>query len=258
MIDLSGRIAVVTGGGNGIGRETARTLARLGAHVGIVDLDGDAARSAAEEIAELGVETAYASGDVAESSDCRNAVETLASVLGTPDVLVNNAGISPLGAVRDISTAGLARAMAINVGGALNMTQAVAGGMAAAGGGRIVNVASWLGTRSKPNFGLYSATKAALISLTRTSSLELAPDGIAVNAVLPGAIGGTPMRTEADAVARAANLSTAAERAHTIPLGRLGTPGDVAAAIAFLCSDAAAYITGDCLLVDGGLATAVV
>jgi 3-oxoacyl-[acyl-carrier protein] reductase len=258
MIDLTGRIALVTGGGNGIGRETARTLARLGAHVGIMDTDAGAARAAAEEIAGLGVKTAFASGDVADATQCRDAVDTLALRLGTADILVNNAGISPLGAVRDISTDGLLRAMTINVGGALNMTQSVAGGMAAAGGGRIVNVASWLGLRAKPNFGLYSATKAALISLTRTSSLELAPDGIAVNAVLPGAIGGTPMRTEADKVARAANLPTAAERAHTIPLGRLGTPQDVAAAIAFLCSDAAAYITGDCLLVDGGLATAVV
>jgi NAD(P)-dependent dehydrogenase (short-subunit alcohol dehydrogenase family) len=107
-------------------------------------------------------------------------------------------------------------------------------------------------------FGLYSASKAALISLTRTMALELAQDRITVNAVMPGVIAGTAMRQETDAAARAASLATSAERAETIPLGRLGTPRDVANVITFLCSDAANYVTGDVIGIDGGLGEAVV
>jgi NAD(P)-dependent dehydrogenase (short-subunit alcohol dehydrogenase family) len=253
VIDYGGRTAIVTGGGNGIGLTTVHTLAGLGAAVGVLDVDGAAASTAAEE-----VDGVAATADVSDPTQTREAITALVAQLGQVDLLVNNAGVSPLGPVEQIEQEQLLAAMAVNVGGALNAVQAALPQLRAQGGGRIVNVASWLGVRSRARFGVYCATKAALISLTRTMALELAPDGIAVNAVLPGAISDTPMRREADAAARAAGQPTAAERAGTIPLGRLGTPQDVANAIAYAGSEAAGYMTGDTVGADGGVGAAVV
>ena len=255
MIDFHGRTVFITGGGSGIGQMTARTLRDLGARIGILDLDLEAAQATAEQLG--GASHAHAvRADISDLSQVRAAVEQLVEVLDVPMAAVNNAGVVSWGSIDTITDAELQRSMAINVGGAINVVTSLLPHLRANGGGRIVNVASWLGLRSRPMFGLYSASKAALVSLTRTMSLELAVDGIAVNAVLPGVIADTPMRQETDAVARAANLPTSADRAETIPLGRLGRPQEVANAIAFLCSDAAAYITGDTLAVDGGLGEA--
>lgn len=257
MIDFQDKTVFITGAGSGIGRMTALSLSNLGAHVGILDVDLDAARSAAEEVGGLG--RAHAVGaDIAEPSQVDQGIGELTEVLGVPNAVVNNAGVVSLGAVEAITSDDLQRSMAINVGGAINVVTSLLPHIRANGGGRIVNVASWLGLRSRPMFGLYSASKAALVSLTWTMALELAPDGIAVNAVLPGVIADTPMRQETDAVARAASLATSAERAETIPLRRLGTPRDVANVIVFLCSDAAGYVTGDTVAVDGGLGAAAV
>lgn len=258
MISFEGRVVFITGAANGIGRATADTLSGLGAAIGVIDLDGAAAAKAADELVANGVRAAAATADVSAPDQVEAAVGNLVARLGAPYVVVNNAGVSPLGPVDEITHEALLAAMAINVGGALNVTKAALPHLRAQGGGRIVNVASWLGVRSRAMFGVYCATKAALISLTRTMALEFAPDGIAVNAVLPGAIADTPMRREADAVARAAGMPTAQDRANTIPLGRLGTPHDVARAIAFAASDAAEYMTGDTVGIDGGLGAAVV
>jgi 2-hydroxycyclohexanecarboxyl-CoA dehydrogenase len=258
VISFDGQTAIVTGGGSGIGRTTARTLAGLGATIGILDRDADAADAAVRELAAIGATVHAVVGDVSVPDQVGRAIEELVGRLGRPHVVVNNAGISPLGPVHEIGRDDLLEAMAINVGGALNTVSAALPHLREQGGGRIVNVASWLGVRSRPNFGLYCATKAALISLTRTMAMEFAPYGIAVNAVLPGAIADTPMREKADADARAAGMPTAGDRAETIPLGRLGTPDDVAKVIAFVCSDMAEYMTGDTVGIDGGLGAAVV
>jgi NAD(P)-dependent dehydrogenase (short-subunit alcohol dehydrogenase family) len=255
MIDFHGRTVFITGAGSGIGQMTALTLRDLGARIGILDLDLEAAQATAEQLG--GASHAHAvRADIGDQSQVREAIEQLIEVLGVPMAAVNNAGVVSWGSVDTITDGELQRSMAINVGGAINVVTSLLPHLRANGGGRIVNVASWLGLRSRPMFGLYSASKAALVSLTRTMALELAADGIAVNAVLPGVIADTPMRQETDAVARAANLPTSADRAETIPLGRLGRPHEVASAIAFLCSDAAAYVTGDTLAVDGGLGEA--
>jgi NAD(P)-dependent dehydrogenase (short-subunit alcohol dehydrogenase family) len=258
VISFESRTAIVTGAGNGIGLVTAHTLAGLGAAIGVLDRDGDAARAAVAALVAGGARAHAVQGDVASSREVGAAVEELVEHLGAPHVVVNNAGVSPLGPVEAITQEALLAAMAINVGGTLNVVTAALPHLRANGGGRIVNVASWLGVRSRANFGLYCATKAALISLTRTMALEFAADGIAVNAVLPGAIADTPMRRIADADARAAGLPRAADRVGTIPLGRLGTPEDVARTIAFAASDAAQYMTGDTVGVDGGIGAAVV
>lgn len=255
MIDFHGRTVFITGAGSGIGQTTALTLRDLGARIGILDLDFEAAQATAEQLG--GASHAHAvRADISDLSQVRQAIEQLVEVLDVPMAAVNNAGVVSWGSLDTITDAELQRSMAINVGGAINVVTSLLPHLRANGGGRIVNVASWLGLRSRPMFGLYSASKAGLVSLTRTMALELAADGIAVNAVLPGVIADTPMRQETDAVARAANLPTSADRAETIPLGRLGRPQEVANAIAFLSSDAAAYITGDTLAVDGGLGEA--
>jgi NAD(P)-dependent dehydrogenase (short-subunit alcohol dehydrogenase family) len=255
MIDFHDRTVFITGAGSGIGRMTALKLRDLGARIGILDIDLEAATATAEEMG--GGSHAQAVGvDISDPSDVGDGIAQLIGALDVPNAVVNNAGVVSWGALDTITNADLQRSMAVNVGGAINVVTSLLPHFRANGGGRVVNVSSWLGLRSRPMFGLYSASKAALVSLTRTMALELAGDGIAVNAVLPGVIADTPMRQETDAVARAANLPTSAERADTIPLGRLGRPEDVANAIAFLCSDAAAYITGETLAVDGGLGEA--
>jgi NAD(P)-dependent dehydrogenase (short-subunit alcohol dehydrogenase family) len=255
VIDFHDRTVFITGAGSGIGRMTALKLRDLGARIGIVDIDLEAATATAEEMGG-GSHAQAVRVDISDPSDVGDGIAQLIGALDVPNAVVNNAGVVSWGALDTITNADLQRSMAVNVGGAINVVTSLLPHFRANGGGRVVNVSSWLGLRSRPMFGLYSASKAALVSLTRTMALELAGDGIAVNAVLPGVIADTPMRQETDAVARAANLPTSAERADTIPLGRLGRPEDVANAIAFLCSDAAAYITGDTLAVDGGLGEA--
>ncbi len=257
MIDFQDKTVLITGAGSGIGRITAVTLSGLGARIAILDIDLEAGSSVATEAGGSGRAHAVA-GDVADPSQVRQGIEQLIDVLGVPAAVVNNAGVAPIGPVDAITREELRRTMDINVGGAINVVTSLRPHLRANGGGSIVNVASWLGLRSRQMFGLYSASKAALVSLTQTMALELAPERITVNAVLPGVIADTPMRQETDAAARAANQPTSAERADTIPLGRLGKPRDVANVIAFACSDAAHYLTGVAIPIDGGLSAAVV
>jgi NAD(P)-dependent dehydrogenase (short-subunit alcohol dehydrogenase family) len=257
VIDFQNKTVFITGAGSGIGRTTALILSSLGARIGILDVDLDAARSTADAVGGSGRALAVRC-DIADSHQVHQALEQLVEAVGVPSAVVNNAGLAPIGPVDAITSEELLRTMGVNVGGAINVVASLRPHLRANGGGRVVNVASWLALRSKAMFGLYSASKAALVSLTLTMALELAPDRIGVNAVLPGVIADTPMRQETDAAARAAGLPGSADRAGTIPLGRLGTPRDVANVIAFACSDAAGYMTGETIAIDGGLGAAVV
>ena len=137
--------------------------------------------------------------------------------------------------------------------GVFHVTRAVVPGMVQRRRGAVVNLASWLGRRGHPAFSAYAATKFAVVGMTQSLAPEVAPSGVRVNAVCPGLIGGTPMREALDATSEAAGLPRAAERAKSIPLGRVGTPEDVAKVVAFLASDEAAYVTGACYDVAGGL-----
>jgi len=180
-------------------------------------------------------------------------VESIARALGDIDLLVNNAGIARLGPLGSFPEADWRELFRVNVDGVFFCCQAALPGMLEHGRGNIVNISSWNGKLGAPNFGAYSATKAAVISLTQALAREVAARGIRVNAVCPGIVAGTPMRKEVERQGQAFGLPLSSERARVVPLGRLATPEDIAGAVAFLASDEAAYMTGQAINVTGGL-----
>lgn len=243
---FNGRGVLVTGGGSGIGKAAAQRFAAEGARVMINGRDPRRVAAALAELEQCGSVTGVAA-DTSRDDDVAMLVAEAMMRLGHIDVLVNSAGIDGAGASSlDLTSDSWRRVLEVNLTGPFLMARAVARHMAAAGGGAIVNVASLNGLAAEPNFADYNSSKGGLVMLTRSLALDLVGHGIRVNAVCPGYIL-TPM-TEAYAndVAVAAGIRTA------IPMGRFGAPEEVAAAIAFLASDDASYITGELLVVDGG------
>ncbi|MGQ0632547.1 MAG: SDR family NAD(P)-dependent oxidoreductase [Sporichthyaceae bacterium] len=235
--------ALVTGAARGIGRATAVRLAEAGYDVVVADLDGAAAAATAAEIGAKAIEL-----DVTDEAS----VLTCAAGIDELDVLVNNAGIYRRGMLADVTVEDYRAVFDVNLLGPLLMTRALAGALAAGGGGAVVNVASMSGIAVVPGTGVYSMAKAALISYTELAALEYAPRGIRVNAVAPGRIA-TEMTAD-----RQSNPAREARTHALIPLGRDGTAEDVAEAICALASPGAAYITGQVIRVDGGLTIATV
>lgn len=232
------RVAVVTGAGRGIGRAVAQRLAADGFTVVAADVDGTAAEKTAGSVGGEG----YAC-DVSDPA----AVAALARQVDRADVLVNNAGIWRLAPLADVTPEHFAQVMNVNVLGTLLCTQAFAPAMARHGGGTIINLSSVVATHAQPRFGMYPASKAAIIALTKQAAMEYAADHIRVNAIAPGFVlteGTGDMFAPADRRAALERL---------VPLGRLAAPEDVAAAAAFLVSADAHYLTGQVLGVDGGL-----
>ena len=242
---LRGRVALVTGAARGIGRATAQALAEAGADVAVTDVV-PALEDAAAAVRAAGRRAALVVFDVADPAAAREGVARVRAALGPVDVLVNNAAIvNNVAPVLRMTPEAWARELAVNLSGAFNMIQAVVGEMAARGWGRIVNVSSvaaWGGLHHQPG---YAASKAGLLGLTRTVALEHARDGITCNAVLPGLIG-TELVAAMPAELRAGAVAAT-------PARRLGEPREVARLIAFLASDAAAFINGAEVPIDGGL-----
>jgi 3-oxoacyl-[acyl-carrier protein] reductase len=248
MTDVfAGKIAVVTGGGNGIGAATCRAFAAAGARVAVLDRAAEAAEAIATEITGRGgAATAYAI-DVADRGAFAAVAAAIAEAAGGIDILVNGAGTTIRRMIPEMGEEDWDRVIAVNLTGAFNGIQAVLPYMRKRGGGAIINVASIAGQRiSFGGTANYSASKAGLLGLTRHAAYELAPDRIRVNAVCPG-----PTATGfGGAVPSAENKSA---RAQKIPLGRMCEPDDIADPILFLAGDAARMITGIALTVDGGV-----
>jgi 2-hydroxycyclohexanecarboxyl-CoA dehydrogenase len=243
-MSLSGRTAVVTGAGRGIGRACALQLARDGAAVAVWDLDGETAAETARLIAAEGGRAAAYGGDAAELGAITAILGRIRADLGPVLVLVNNAAVADFRPFLEVPAEALERICRIDLLGPFLLTQAVLPDMLAAGWGRIVNMSSAAAQTGTRTLSHYSAAKGGILALTRTLALEFADQGVTVNSICPSFID-TAMRFGAiDVNFEAAVAST--------PMKRAGEPRDVAAACAFLASEAAGYITGQTLGVNGG------
>jgi 3-oxoacyl-[acyl-carrier protein] reductase len=241
-IDLSGRVALVTGGSRGIGRAIAGGLAQAGAKVAILGRDEANAVAAA---AELGPGARGYRGDVAVPADLERALEAIERDLGPVDVLVNNAGVTRDNLLFRIGVDDWDAVLDANLRGAFLLTKLAARGMIKRRWGRIVNIASVVGLIGNKGQANYAASKAGLIGFTKAVARELASRNVLVNAVAPGYIDTEMTRAIAEEAKQALQAA--------IPLGRLGAGADVAGAVLFLASDLASYITGQVLVVDGGM-----
>ena len=248
-----GKVAIVTGAATGIGLTIALRLARAGYDIAVVDINGSGAEAVTKQLRQSGLRAAAIACDVGDREAVLRMADEAARALGDVDLLVNNAGIARLGPLASFSEKDWRELFRVNVDGVFFCCQAVLPRMLARRQGNIVNIASWNGKLGAPNFGAYSATKAAVISLTQALAREMATHGVRVNAVCPGIVAGTPMRKEVERQGQAFGLPPSSERAKTVPLGRLAVPEDIANAVAFLVSDEAAYMTGQAINVTGGL-----
>jgi 2-hydroxycyclohexanecarboxyl-CoA dehydrogenase len=245
---LEGRTAIVTGGASGIGAATSRRLAAEGARVAVCDINLEQAREVASEV---GAE-AFAM-DVTDGASVRGAVAAATDALGAPSVLVNNAGTDEFGFFQNTDEALWQRVLDVNLVGVLRVTHAVLPAMAEGGGGRIVNVASEAGRVGSNGSAAYSAAKGGVIGFTKALAREGARFGVLCNAVAPGPID-TPLLNRAPQELGDLGQKVVDIMVGSTALRRMGTPDEVAAVIAFLCSDDASYVTGQALGVSGGLA----
>ena len=241
---LQGKVALVTGGARGIGRAIALRLAQDGAKVAIVDM-ADAGEATARELQALGSPALFVKADISSGEKVGEAVASVERSLGPVDILVNNAGITRDGLLAFMSENDWDSVMAVHMKGTFLMTKAVIRGMLKRRSGSVVSISSVVGRRGNAGQANYSAAKAGLIGFTKSVAREVASRNVRVNAVAPGYIE-TDMTAALDESARNAIISQ-------IPLGRIGSPRAVADAVAYLVSDAASFVTGAVLPVDGGL-----
>lgn len=243
---LTGHTALVTGAARGIGHAIATALGQAGARVALCDMDAGAAEAAAARLREAGVEAVGVGADVADEVQVKAMVDQVEALLGHVDILVNNAGVVSTGPLLEVTTAEWNRVMAIDLNSVFFCAKAVLPGMMARHKGRIINIASVAGKRGGGLLGnsCYAAAKGAVIALTKGLAREAGPYAITVNAVSP-ALTDTEMTSALAPQARAEVLAQ-------MPLGRAGTPRDIAAAVCFLASKEAGFVTGEIMDVDGG------
>jgi 3-oxoacyl-[acyl-carrier protein] reductase len=247
-MEFEGKTAVVTGagrGGRGIGRSIALELAAGGANIVIADYIEEAAQSVADEVKAAGREAVAVKADVANPEDADRIMKIAVDKFGTVDILINNAGITRDNLILRMTEEEWDSVLDVNLKGAFLCTKAAAKYMLRQRSGKIVNVASVMGIIGNPGQANYSASKGGIIALTKTTARELGSRGINVNAVAPGFIQ-TVMTEEMPEQAKKDIESR-------IPLERLGTPDDVAKVVRFLCSEAAGYVTGQVINIDGGM-----
>ena len=242
------RVAAVTGGASGIGLEVARQLAAAGHPVALLDLNSEGAESAAKEITAEGGKAIGFELDVADRAAVASAFDRVRGELGPVEVLVTSAGIESFTPVLDITAESWDRIIAVNLTGTFACVQAALPDMLAAKWGRIVTIASSSAQSGAPNMAHYTSSKGGVISLTKALAVELAKQGITSNAITPSLVD-TPMARHAEATGDFIGVDVVAPM---VPVGRAGTPADIAAACTFLCSEAASYVTGQVLGVNGG------
>jgi len=247
MMDLSNKVAIVTGGGRGIGRAIALKLAELGANVVVNDVgEAEPAESVTKEIKATGRQSLAILADVSSSEDVGRLVETTVSTYGRIDILVNNAGITRDHLLLRMTDEDWDKVLKVNLNSVFLCTRAVLKYMVKQRWGRIISITSIVGVVGNPGQANYAATKAGIIGFTRTVAKEVASRGITANAIAPGFIEtGMTQRLEE---------GWKQELRRRIPVGYIGSPRDVAEAVAFLASEEARYITGQVLGVDGGMA----
>jgi 2-hydroxycyclohexanecarboxyl-CoA dehydrogenase len=250
-MSLHGRIAVVTGGASGIGLAISQRLARDGASVAVFDVDSAGAQRLVQQLRADGSAALAVEVDVSDRGQVDRAVREVRDKLGPIQVLVNCAGIEAFERFESITESSWDRIMAVNLKGTFNCTQAVVSDMIEAGWGRIINISSSSAQSGVANMTHYAASKAGVIGFTKALARELGRAGITVNTIPPGSIE-TPMFRRAAEEGRFGSAPVEQVLGSMVPVGRAGTPEDIAAACAFLASEEAGYITGQAIGVNGG------
>ncbi|MGA8154287.1 MAG: SDR family oxidoreductase [Terriglobales bacterium] len=247
---LDGKIALITGGASGIGRATAALIAREGAAVAIADLNDEAGKSAARDIVQQGGRAIFEAADVTDAGDCQRVVDRTLREFGGIHVLCNSAGIIRRASILELDEDDWDRVMAVNVKSIFLLSRLVIPVMVKDGGGAIVNVASGWGLAGGPRAAVYCASKGAVVLLTKAMAIDHGAQNIRVNCICPGDTDTDMLRHEA----RQLGEDEARFRAESArrPLGRMGRPEEIAQAALYLASDAASFVTGAALVVDGG------
>lgn len=248
MSGQQGRVAVVTGGASGIGEAICHELGRRGHHVAVLDINGDAARRVAADLSAAGVTAVGVEVDVSDRPGVEAAFAAVRAELGPVAILVTSAGKAAFSRFADITVESWNEIIDINLTGTFHSCQVALPDMVAGGWGRIVMISSSSAQRGVARMAHYAAAKGAVITLTKSLANEYAPKGITVNNVPPSSID-TPMSRQSQGDGK---LGSPEELAKRIPVGRMGSSEDIAAAVGFLCSEEAGYITGQVLGVNGG------
>ena len=250
---LEGKVALITGAGSGIGRAAAQRFAAEGCAVAVIDMAALAAEETAGKIVADGGRAIACPANVTVDTEVRAAVARTVETFGSLDVLYNNAGVNSSGSVADATEEDWDRCFAVNVKGTFLCSRAAVEHLAASGSGAIVNQASVAALVGVPNFAAYCAAKGAVVALTRSMAIDLAPRGIRVNVICPGTVF-TPLmepmlRARGDGDMEIGLARTVVK----YPIGRLGTPEEIASAALFLASAGASFLTGSILAADGGM-----
>jgi NAD(P)-dependent dehydrogenase (short-subunit alcohol dehydrogenase family) len=247
------KVVVVTGGGSGIGRACAVNFAAEGAKVAVVDVNSEAAEAVVEQIESAGGQAIAVVADVSKAADAANIAQQTVARFGGIDCLVNNAGIQTYGTVVDTDEETWDRTLNINLKGVFLVSKYCIPEIAKRGGGAVVNMASVQGIRTQRNVAAYTATKGAILAMTRTMALDHAPQQIRVNAIAPGTVD-TPMLHWAANLFEPDDPNALIDEWRALhPLGRVASSDEVAQVVLFLASEQASFVTGATIVVDGGL-----